>query len=85
MHSGSDDRTAFLRKRFREGDRFTGTVIRYLDQRRALIRIEGKTIMAWMDSTPPAGRRVEFVVDRLIPFVVLRQSGCPDSGVNMYI
>jgi len=85
MLSSADERIAFLRKRFREGDRFEGTVVRYIGPNRALIRIEGQTLAAWMQTSPPAGHPVALVVERLLPFVVLREEAAGQNGLNLYI
>lgn len=85
MSVGAEERLAYLRKRFKEGDRFEATLVRYIGPQQAVIRIDGRGFVAWMHSSPPAGRRVCFVVDSLWPTVVLRESLTSQAGVNRYI
>lgn len=79
------DRTAFLRRRFREGDRCNGTVVRYIGPSQAVIEIEGRRVVAWMQTAPPAGREVVFIVERLEPAVVLKECPTDRPGLNVYI
>ena len=70
---GSRERTAAFRQGRRPGQKVRGLVLRYLASGLALVRIEGQELLAQIQSEPPPGVELLFLIERLTPDIVLKE------------
>lgn len=67
------DRADSFRKKHHVGQRLTGTLRRWVKGGLAWVRVDGQDLVAELHSQPELGATLYFLVDRLVPEIVLRE------------
>lgn len=80
---GSRSRSASFKKGRRIGQKVRGTLIKWVSEDMAWVNIDGHRLLAQLQSRPPVGARLTFVIKQLQPNIILKELyEVPESAAN---
>lgn len=72
-YGGRKDRREAFRRKHAVGQRVTGTFVRRQSASLAWVEIDGQVLLAELGGDPQPGQRLFFVIERLVPEIVLKE------------
>jgi hypothetical protein len=70
---GGGSRSDTFRKGRRPGQKVRGTLVKWVAEDMAWVQIEGVNLLAQLQSKPPVGSSLDFVIKQLVPEIVLKE------------
>jgi len=78
---GNERRSDQFRRGRRPGQKVRGTLVKWVSESMAWVLIDGHHLLAHLQTRPPEGAQLLFLITRLDPEIVLRElSGAPGTG-----
>jgi len=73
FNGGSKDRSDSFRHGRRPGQKVRGILIKWVTKDRAWVRIDGHDLLAQLNSAPPVGTQLTFIIKQLNPDIMLKE------------
>lgn len=77
---GKDSRSSSFRKGRRPGQKVLGKLLKWVSDDMAWVEIDGQKLLAKLQSSPPVGAHLTFIIKQLVPEIVLKEVF--DSGAT---
>ncbi len=80
-------KVSLFKKRYKIGDKIKAKILRYIDENRAIIEVEGLKLVAYFTKSATSNQRGYIYVEvvQLSPFIQLKHIPPQDGGINLYI
>jgi hypothetical protein len=79
-----EERVKKFRKKFKLGDRIRARILKFIDERRAIILVGDIKLIAYLKKEVGVGEHISLEVKQLYPHIILKQSK-DNKGLSLYI